>query len=107
LAIIPGLGYTSNAEALNNLGFAYYKLATKSKSDEHFELARTYLEQSIEVDPRRWVAYLNLGDLYADRDWPEGAVENYSELLKINPNYKNAAKIKAKIKDLRGKIKAK
>jgi tetratricopeptide (TPR) repeat protein len=107
LAIIPGLGYTSNAEALNNLGFAYYKLATKSNSDEHFELARTYLEQSIEVDPRRWVAYLNLGDLCAVRDWPEEAIENYEKLLELNPNYKNADKIKEKIRDLRGKIKAK
>jgi tetratricopeptide (TPR) repeat protein len=107
LSIIPGLGSTSNAEALNNLGFAYYKLAITSQSDEHFKLARTYIEQSIEVDPRRWVAYLNLGDLCVAWDWPEEAIKNYEKLLKTNPNYKNATEIRGKIKELNSKIKAK
>jgi hypothetical protein len=55
LAIIPGLGLTSNSEALNNLGYAYYKLAEKTKSKEHLELALTYLEQTTEVSPERWI----------------------------------------------------
>jgi tetratricopeptide (TPR) repeat protein len=104
LGIIPGLGYTSNSEALNNIGFAYYKLALKSHSEEDFKLARTYLEQTLEVDPTRWVAYLNLGDLYVALDWPEEAIENYQELLELNPKYKNADKIKERIKGLSHKI---
>lgn len=104
LAIIPGLGYTSNTEALNNLGFAYYKLGLKSESDKYFKLARTYMEQSIEVDPRRWVAYLNLGDLFAEWDMPGEAIWHYNKLLDINPNYNRADKIREKIKSLTDKL---
>lgn len=107
LAIIPGLGYTSNSDALNNLGFAYYKLGLKTRSEEHFHLAQMYLEQTTEVDPARWVAYLNLGDLFVELDWPERAVENYKKLLELNPDYKNAEKIKIKISKLSEKINVK
>jgi tetratricopeptide (TPR) repeat protein len=101
LAIIPGLGLTSNSEALNNLGYAYYKLAEKTKSKEHLELALTYLEQTTEVSPERWIAYLNLGDLYIVLDRPNEALHSYQELLKLNPNYKYASKIRKKIKSLK------
>jgi tetratricopeptide (TPR) repeat protein len=84
LAIIPGLGLTSNSEALNNLGYAYYKLAEKTKSKEHLELALTYLEQTTEV-----------------LDRPNEALHSYQELLKLNPNYKYASKIRKKIKSLK------
>jgi tetratricopeptide (TPR) repeat protein len=97
LSITPGLGLTSNAEVLNNLGFAYYKLAKKTESERYYKLARQNLDESTEVDPLRWQAYLNLGDLYAEQGDAEGAAQNYEKVLELNPNYKNAESIRNKI----------
>jgi tetratricopeptide (TPR) repeat protein len=105
LSIIPGLGFTSNAEVLNNLGFAYYTLAKNTKSDKHYELALYYLDETVQVDSSRWEAYLNLGDLYSEIDNPKHALQSYEKLLKLNPNYKYANKIREKILTLRKKAK--
>ena len=107
LAIIPGLGFTSNAEVLNNLGFAYYTLAKTTKSDKHYKLALYYLDGAIQVDYNRWEAHLNLGDLYLDMDDPAYALQSYEKLLELNPNYKHAEKIKSKMATLREKLKDK
>ena len=107
LAIIPGLGFTSNAEVLNNLGFAYHKLAKKTESDEHYNRSLYYLDATIQVDYKRWEAHLNLGDLYLEMNSPKDAVESYEKLLELNPTYKNADKIKAKIATLREQLKDK
>lgn len=107
LAIIPGLGFTSNAEVLNNLGYAYYKLAKKTKSDEHYRLALYYLDASIQVDYNRWEAHLNLGDLYSERGSLDYALQSYEKVLELNPNYKYADKIREKIVVIREKLKDK
>jgi tetratricopeptide (TPR) repeat protein len=105
LAIIPGLGFTSNAEVLNNLGFAYYKLAKKTKNDAHYKRAEYYLDGTIQVDYKRWEAHLNLGDLYVEMNNPKNALQSYEKLLELNPTYKRADEIKAKITTLREKLK--
>ncbi len=105
LAIIPGLGLTSNAEVLNNLGFAYYTLAKKTESDKHYERALYYLDGTIQVDYNRWEAHLNLGNLYLEMNNPKDALQSYEKLLELNPNYKYADRIKAKIATLRGQLK--
>jgi len=102
LSIIPGLGFTSNAEVLNNLGFAYHKLAKKTKAIQHYRLALHYLDAATQVDYKRWEAYLNLADLYVDIDDQAAALKNYQKVLELNPSYKYANKIKdsiAKIKN--------
>jgi tetratricopeptide (TPR) repeat protein len=103
LAIIPGLGFTSNAEVLNNLGFAYHKLAKKTGSEKHYQLALYYLDAATQVDYTRWEAYLNLGDLYLDRNDREHALASYQKVLELNPKYRSADKIKLKLAELRDK----
>jgi tetratricopeptide (TPR) repeat protein len=105
LAIIPGLGFTSNAEVLNNLGFAYYKLAQKTHKADYYKRAEYYLDGTIQVDYSRWEAHLNLADLYSETDLPRKAVESYEKALELNPKYKYADKIRDKIRILQGKIK--
>jgi len=101
LAIIPGLGYSSNDEALNNLGFAYYKLAKKESNEDYYDLAIEYLDQSIQVNYNRWVAWLNLGDIYFELNDMENATQCYERLLEINPDYKYAEKIKARLSGIK------
>ncbi len=101
LSIIPGLGFTSNAEVLNNLGFAYYARAKKTGSGRDYERALYFLDGTIEVDPNRWQAYLNLGDLYVERGSPEQAIQSYENVMALNPDYKYAGKIREKIGMLR------
>jgi tetratricopeptide (TPR) repeat protein len=105
LAIIPGLGFTSNAEVLNNLGFAYYKLAKKTHKADYYKRAAYYLDGTIQVDYNRWEAHLNLGDLYNETDSPKHALQSYEKVLELNPKYKYADKIHDKIRTLRKKIK--
>ena len=98
LSIIPGLGYTANAEVLNNLGFAYYKLGENYYSD-----AEEYLTEALQVDPQRWIIYLNLGDLYSNMGRYNMAIENYKRLLELKSDYEYAYEIKKKIELLKTK----
>jgi tetratricopeptide (TPR) repeat protein len=103
LSRIPRLGLTANAEVLNNLGFAYQKVGYD---------AEMYYNFALKVDSCRWVAHLNLGDLYAagiyiDKELSRKAIDHYKKALSLNPGYKRAKEIKQKIKDLknnRGKV---
>lgn len=104
LAIIPGLGFTANAEVLNNLGFAYYKLAKKTHQADYYKCAGYYLDGTVQVDYNRWEAHLNLGDLYSETDSPRHALQSYEKVLELNPKYKYADKIRDKIRTIRGEI---
>ncbi len=92
LAINPETGY-ANAEVLNNLGFAYYKLGS-----QYYPKASEILHQAQSADPQRWTAYLNLGDLYEATNDHAMAIEFYKKVLDLNPDYKQSAVLIAKIK---------
>ena len=102
LEVIPGLELSANAELLNNLGFAYYRLG-----GTYFEKAEQYLKGAVTVDSSRWTAYLNLGDLYSEAGRYDDAIKNYKILLNRKPDYKYRNKIVEKIGTLlaRGKQK--
>lgn len=100
---IDSLGL-ANSEVLNNIGFAYYKLWKKDRNDEHYTKAKKYLERSISVEPGRWSALLNLGDLFYESNEWQGALENYELLLGTKPNYKYSKKIKSRILELRSAL---
>jgi ankyrin repeat protein len=104
LAIMPNHKITVNAEVINNLGFAYYKLAKKENNDMYFDKAEKYLKEVLIIDGTRWLTYLNLGDLYSERGNHKEAIKNYRRLLEIKPDYNYANNIKNKIRELNNEI---
>lgn len=97
----PRAGFTSNAEVSNNLGFAYYKLFRESGDYDHFRSAYYNFQHALEVEPRRWQAYLNMGDLELEMKAYNSARYDYEKLLELNPSYKYEDKIKERIKWLK------
>lgn len=104
LALLPFIGLTANAEVINNLGFAYHKIARKTRSTAEYQKAVKYYKETIRVDKRRWQVYLNYADYYREVKNPRHAIENYELLLELNPNYKHADKIRNKITSLRQEL---
>ena len=100
LAVSRDTGLTANAEVLNNLGFAYYKLGMASSDRSQLQLARAYLANTIQVDPDRWVAYLNIADTYMALQMPAEALYGYRELLRLKPDHPHADKVRAVIQAL-------
>ncbi len=45
---------------------------------------------AVEVEPRNYLAYNNLGYYYANHGRPAEALENYRKSIEINPNYEDA-----------------
>ncbi len=88
----------ADAEVLNNLGFAYYKLGRS-----HYPEAIEYFQRASVVDPNRWTIYLNLGDLYKAIGQRAIAIDNYKKVLDLNPNYKYANKLKREITEFNAK----
>lgn len=58
----------------NNEGFAYYKA-------EQYDMAIWWLQKTVQLDPKRAVAYLNLGDALAKLDCSEQARARYRKAL--------------------------
>lgn len=89
-------GYDArNAEYINNLAFAEFKLGQYDNSIQH-------LYETLELDPRRAVAYLNLGDAYLRKDPNSTAVARqlYAEYLELAPDSKAAPEVKKKLDSL-------
>lgn len=103
---IDNLGL-ANSEILNNIGFSYYKLWKTNTKNEYYTKAKKYLERSISIEPGRWSALLNLGDLfYENHEWQE-ALKHYELFLRSKPDYKYSEKIKSLILELKSVIKSK
>jgi hypothetical protein len=77
----------------NNAGFAYYKVGK-------YEESVTWLKAAVEDDPRRAVAYLNLGDAYAKLSRNAEAREAYKKYLELAPDSKAAPDVKKKLEAL-------
>jgi TPR repeat len=82
-----------NPEYANNLGFAFYKL-------EKYDFAVYWLKKAIELDPKRSVAYLNLGDAYVALKRNAEACEAYKKYLELAPDSKAAPDVKKKLDGL-------
>jgi len=89
-----------SAESYNNFGYAYYKKAKTSMQPEYYEKAAKYLEFSIQMQPKRWAAHLNLADVYLEQRDFSSAIQHYKKLLELKPDYKYASKIREKISRL-------
>lgn len=79
-----------NPEYANNLGFAYYRV-------EKYDLAVYWLKKTIELDPKRSVAYLNLGDTYVKLNRNAEARDAYKKYLQLAPDSKAAPDVKKKL----------
>lgn len=97
LAIRPQGDLTVNAEVINNLGFAYYKLAEKSHSEEYFLKAESFYKQALQVEPKRWIALLNLGEVYSALGKIDSAISSYEECLRLTPNSESTMKLRDRI----------
>jgi len=82
------------AEYANNTGFGLYKM-------EQYEDAVYWFKKAIEADPKRAVAYLNLGDAYVKMLlYNAEARQAYEEYLELAPNSKSAPDVKKKLEAL-------
>jgi hypothetical protein len=81
---------SSNAEYTNNAGFAYYRM-------RKYEESVLWLEKTISIDPKRAVAYLNLGDAYAKLRRTAKARQAYTKYLELAPDSQSAPRVKKKL----------
>ncbi len=73
---------TSSKKAIKNL-----ENALKLYDSRQTEKAISELKDAINADPKFIEAYMLMGDLYADLDKPEQAIEQYKKAVEINPNF--------------------
>jgi hypothetical protein len=94
------------AQYANDAGFAYYKMGIEMQAarpdaasvyNVNFEKAVTLLQKTIEIDPKRAVAYLNLGEVYAKLNRIVEARQAYTKYLELVPDSKSAADVKKKL----------
>ena len=74
----------------NNVGFAYYM-------EQKYDLAVYWLQKTITLDPKRAVAYLNLGDALAKLNRNPEARDAYKKYLELAPNSKATPDVKQKL----------
>jgi hypothetical protein len=82
-----------NAEYANNVGFALYKA-------EQYQTAVDWLKIAIGIDPKRAVAYLNLGDAFAKLNRNAEVRQAYTKYLELAPNSNAAPDVKKKLEAL-------
>src|SRR5690606_36338910 len=66
----------------SNWGYAYYQLKQPDK-------AIPLLLKSIEIDPKNASAYRWLGEIKYDRNDNNGAIEDYTKAITLNPEASN------------------
>ncbi len=69
-----------NADALANLGLAFYL-------QRKFEQAIPPLEKAVEIDPDNCTAHYNLGSSRENRRNLVGAIEDYTRAIECDPDY--------------------
>ncbi len=84
------LDYSSSALFANDAGFTFFKI-------QKYEESVFWLKKAIEIDPKRAVAYLNLGDAYAKLNRAAEARRAYTKYLELAPNSKGAPDVKKKL----------
>jgi tetratricopeptide (TPR) repeat protein len=82
-----------SADAASNAGFAFYRMG------QYDEAAKWFL-QTIALDPRRAIAWLNLGDAYINLQKKTEAKDAYEKFLVVAPNSKSASDVCGKIQCL-------
>jgi hypothetical protein len=81
------------AEFANNIGFAWYRAGKLLD-------AVLWLQEATSLDPKRAIAYLNLGDAYAKLNRNAEARDAYKKYLELAPDSKSAPDVKKKLDTL-------
>jgi peptidoglycan/xylan/chitin deacetylase (PgdA/CDA1 family)/uncharacterized caspase-like protein len=81
---------SKSAVAANNVGWTYNKLG-------NIDEAIKWTEKAKSIDPNRWVAYVNLGDLSFELNRMEDARVNYEKYLLLQPNSPYAATVRSRL----------
>jgi Tetratricopeptide repeat len=79
-----------NAEYANNVGFALYKA-------QQYQMSVDWLKIAIGIDPKRAVAYLNLGDALVKLNRNAEARQAYTQYIELAPNSEAAPDVKRKL----------
>jgi tetratricopeptide (TPR) repeat protein len=87
----PGYGLSALTELVNNYGFAL------GQRQDGGYYAGEYLSYVTRVDPARWQAYLNLGDLHWGKGEKEKGCEYYLRTLIVNPEYRDRETLRRRI----------
>ncbi len=82
-----------SAEYSNNAGFALYQT-------RKYEASVDWLKKAVGIDPKRAVAYVNLGDAYAKLKRNAEARQAYKKYLELAPDSKSAPDVKKKLEAL-------
>ncbi len=87
------------------VGTGYADLSTgNGRNEEYFRLAEEHLRRAAELEPRpgrinvQAIAWIKLGDLYAEWDRKDQAIAAYEKALEINPDFQS---IQQKLDELR------
>jgi tetratricopeptide (TPR) repeat protein len=72
------------------VGFVYHKM---QKLDD----AAKWLEKTVAIDPRRGIAYANLGDVYYEMIRKPDARRAYEKFLQLSPNSSYASDVRKRL----------
>ena len=81
---------SANAQIANNAGFASFGLRKITEAEQWYS-------KTIELDPKRAVAFLNLGDAYYRTDKKAEAAKAYEKFLALQRGASRAAELKQRI----------
>ncbi|MFX1365952.1 MAG: hypothetical protein ACFFCE_08265 [Promethearchaeota archaeon] len=73
------------AEILRDIGVSYHKKYKKVPESQEFIQGRSYLKQSIQINPFNSDAWASLGGMYKQQKLYDKALESYMEALKVDP----------------------
>ncbi len=85
-------------DLLCDLSAAYYRAGSR-----YYPLVQAYLEQVVDTDPNRAIAYLILGDICYDNVEPSCAIGNYDLSLRLDPGLAYSERARKRMETLKAK----
>jgi tetratricopeptide (TPR) repeat protein len=92
-----------SAAAYNLLGMAYRFKYNQLRNPELRAQEMGAFEKAVEIDPKYWVAMINLGVTYYDQGDKARAAALFKKALSLNPNHPEKAEFEKMIAEGEGK----
>jgi len=77
--------YPENPQVAFCYGAALLHQAMGSDREDGLDLAQSFLEKAVRLNPQLAVAHLELGDLYAQRKQNNNAIASFGEAIRLDP----------------------